>query len=421
MGSNPIAASIYFRLSARASRHSAAHRTPLDAVGGLAHVEHRVRRVLPILESLSAHNQDIHGNRRHGQGIRRKTMLHFGLHRCIRPSTVAAAWTWGQKSRMSPFLAANLYAPFYVVWEGILGEIFQLHNFRPPRRIATFDLSTMDSGLFDNLRITLSPSSVIEFCRANEIKKFDVDEKVLKIEGEYVGKLREGLGTFKILDLPRPIDLAECYVPLYVQESQLRAPQTEQTEKAVAQGLFARDIEAIMTPTREAVTMEEVLDRFSQVVVIGVPGGGKTTLLKHLCLLHCHPDSIRLPVFVPIRELAATGETLNSAILRQIRRYSGCEYPDAIWEKALGEGRVLICIDGLDELDIQKPEKARHTLRQISAEIRDLTARHAANLIVVSVRRESWPTCRAEVSPTFHEFEVLPFTRSNVRELVLKN
>jgi len=46
----------------------------------------------------------------------------------------------------------------------------------------------------------------------------------------------------------------------------------------------------------------------------------------------------------------------------------------------------------LMKMDIQDPAHARRTLRKLAAELADLGGRNHKNVVVISARRESWPT-----------------------------
>src|SRR5262249_14874444 len=110
---------------------------------------------------------------------------------------------------------------------------------------------------------------------------------------------------------------------------------------------------------RRTLHISELIDRISQIAIVGDPGAGKSTLLKRLCLDNVYADSRLLPVLISVREISFTGDTLMDAALRQISRYGNTDNPGYLFDAALSQGRVLFCIDGIDELDIDDPRSAR--------------------------------------------------------------
>lgn len=318
------------------------------------------------------------------------------------------------------FYSANLFVPFYVAWEGGEFEVYQLQNFRAPNKIGRYILSEMTSAEFSDIKDILTLKAIASFCKNNEIKRFDFDENKRKIEANYIKDLYSDLRHYKVLDLSRTLDLIQGYVPLYVQNLSDYEIQDEKVEHEFNDEIHPRIIEEKIRDRHQSLIPLEILDRSSTIAIIGDPGAGKTTLLKYLCIQHCNSDSSRLPIFIAIRELVATEQTILEAINSQIKRYGSTSNPESISEMALNEGRILLCVDGLDELDIQNAEQARKTLRKLASKLSDIMGKHPQNVIVISARRESWPTCRPEIPASFQEFEILPFSTSSIRAFIAK-
>lgn len=318
------------------------------------------------------------------------------------------------------FYSANLFVPFYITWEGLEFELYQLHSFQAPNKIGRYILSEITSAEFSDLKDILTLKAITSFCEKNEIKRFDFDDKKREIEANYIKNLYSDLRHYKVLDLSRTLDLIQGYVPLYVQNLSHCEIQEEKMEHELNEGIHPRIIEEKIRERHQSFIPVEILDRLSTIAIIGDPGAGKTTLLKYLCIQHCNSDSSRLPIFIAIRELVATEQTILEAINSQIKRYGSTSNPETISEMALNEGRVLLCVDGLDELDIQNAEQARKTLRKLAFELSCIMGKHPQNVIVISARRESWPTCRPEIPASFQEFEILPFSTSSIRAFIAK-
>lgn len=325
-----------------------------------------------------------------------------------------------QPEEQARFYSANLFVPFYVTWEDFKFEIFQLHNFQAPSNLGRYSLHNLTSANIHDLKTILSPEAISSFCETNEIKIFDLDKNRRETEALYVDNLQKDLRYFKILDEAKRLDILQVYVTPYIRELVSRTIPIEDVECEIQEGIHPGALEGRLREMRQSFPIDQALGSSSTIAVIGDPGAGKTTLLKHLCIQHCFSDSSRLPIFIAVRELVAMEETLLEAICRNISRHGFTDNPESIYEKALAEGRLLLCVDGLDEMDIQDPAHARKTLRKLAVELSDIIGRNSQNIVVISARRESWPTCRPEIPSNFQEYEIIPFTPSSIRAFVSK-
>lgn len=318
------------------------------------------------------------------------------------------------------FYSANLFIPFYITWEEFNFEIYQLHNFQAPTKLGKWSLKDLTLKQFNQLKLILSKDSIISFCEKNEIRRFNINDEIKQIESLYLNSLQRDLCSYKLLDLSRNLNLLENYVPLEIQELFDNYQSFNDIEQDIKAGGHPIKLEEQFKESKQSFLIDQVLDQVSTIAIIGDPGSGKTTVLKNLCLQNCYSNSNKFPLFVAIRELIATDQTLIQMINRLIKRYGLIDHSGAIFDKVISEGRLLLCIDGLDELDIKDPASARKALRKLIVELNDIMAINSKNTFIISARRESWPTCRPEIAPYFQEYEILPLSRLSIRNFVSK-
>ena len=150
------------------------------------------------------------------------------------------------------------------------------------------------------------------------------------------------------------------------------------------------------TPARPSVPGErlgvgEALRRCPKwVVILGGPGTGKTTLLSYLALKFARGeakealglDEERLPVLVPLRELARKDRTLTAADLPALCMSLDLakQCPEGFFEKRLKDGKCLVLLDGMDE--VTTPEARQWVAEQIE----DFVSCYPGNRFVVTSR-----------------------------------
>lgn len=154
-----------------------------------------------------------------------------------------------------------------------------------------------------------------------------------------------------------------------------------------------------------------------RLVMLGDPGGGKTTLSKYLAHRIVSDDDAEMTVaIVPLRELEAARENAFSLSIvefitlhskKQLHTSSGAE----VWEKLLRRGAVVVIFDGLDEL-LQVHRRA-----EMSQVIESFVDAYPTCPVVVTCRHEGY--AQAALDPRkFERCTLLPFEDEQIIEYV---
>lgn len=157
----------------------------------------------------------------------------------------------------------------------------------------------------------------------------------------------------------------------------------------------------------------DVLDQSSKAVaILGNPGSGKTTALRHAALSLATGQTLRgrraIPFFLPIRDLAARNLTIASAIQEHLR-WLEFPTPATVADRLMSAGDLTLLIDGVDEVD-------RIRQNEFLTEAIDLIARYPKVVLCVSGR----PYSLDYALPLFDKWETLPLAMTDRLAFVAK-
>ncbi|MEU6348968.1 NACHT domain-containing protein [Streptomyces sp. NPDC047072] len=249
----------------------------------------------------------------------------------------------------------------------------------------------------------------------------------------YCGRLVQELSTLRILDMSRPLRLERLYVQVGVQEQQpLRFLSADELERQLHRADSERRswrTEAERAEARAAAetqgavhtyTPVDALQRYRRIVVVGDPGAGKTTMLRHLALrMATQSERESLPVLPAYVELFRFVESGHESLLDHLAEYWADQYGfedarDYIVEK-LADGSAALLLDGLDEvLGGESAREAESAYHRVTAELARLATRFPRAPIATTCRRQGW---RGGL-PQFQVLEALDFEWPQIETFV---
>lgn len=103
---------------------------------------------------------------------------------------------------------------------------------------------------------------------------------------------------------------------------------------------------------------EEAVAKYSKLFILGKPGAGKTTFLKHTALRAINREIKKVPIFVTLKELSDSGKEITDFMAHQLTIHRLPE-PKAFLQRILENGDALVLFDGLDEVNLADDQRSR--------------------------------------------------------------
>jgi hypothetical protein len=237
----------------------------------------------------------------------------------------------------------------------------------------------------------------------------------------YRQKLISGLCNLQIFKMSSPLNLEDVYVKLQVRQEEKLPHAKEEERVSLAVGEPTELLRLFQGHLAEqaatATSPEEALSRFKKITVLGEPGAGKTTILRHLAVKMANgalPNLPNLPVYVELRSFVESGmeDLLDFVVSNLAKPYN---FPDRSYlEKKLNDGEAALLLDGLDEvLGCKSPEEAKKVNSRLAKIVTGLAIEFSNAPIAVTCRRAGWQGLQG-----FHTLGVLDFNESQIQEFV---
>ncbi len=251
------------------------------------------------------------------------------------------------------------------------------------------------------------PSEFPTLGEADETAPSAIDSLVAEVRSQHQGTTQSQCGILQLLDISHPVSIDDIYVDVNILEE---IASQQWFEIADLQKLKRTDFDRIGMGAVEQkqVAGMQAVETYSKLRVLGKPGVGKTTFLQYLAI-QCNQGKFaanRVPIFLTLRDFAEEcKENGNFSLLHYIRQElfaSGVANP-SVTETLLQEGRVLLLLDGVDEV-------LNNDITAVLREIRKFSGKYHKNQFVVTCRTAG----RNLQLQGFTDVEIAPFTQTQI-------
>jgi hypothetical protein len=222
---------------------------------------------------------------------------------------------------------------------------------------------------------------------------------------KYKQHLHQHYGFLHILGHNRPVPLEGVFTDVYLYDRPLALRRLaveeleEQFRQRQSEQKGAKRVDGLSLVRTE-----------SHLFILGQPGAGKTTFLKHVALEAAKGDLPSVPIFISLKALADSQKPILDFMAQEMQ-ICGFPEPTPFLRVMLQSGQMLILLDGLDEVT-----PAQETSLSLVQNIENLIRQYAANRFLI--------TCRTAVTdyqfPGFTTVEMSNFSPEQVDAFIHK-
>ncbi len=251
-----------------------------------------------------------------------------------------------------------------------------------------------------------------EFPEPAEPPEVNIDVLVKKMRSLRHAKIQTQCGTLKLLDTNRPVDLEDIYIDVNI----LREIASQQwLDISNLQNSNAEEFDrfGLGEISQTQISGMKAVETYSKLRILGKPGCGKTVFLQHLAI-QCSQGNFAadlIPIFITLRDFADYSKETGKFSLSD---YIHSEFlADGVVESSiktlLCQGKILLLLDGVDEVLHQDSQEVLKAIRRFSA-------KYSQNFLVVTCRTAA----RTFSLKGFVDVEIAPFTQSQIEAFAQK-
>ncbi|MEG4204862.1 NACHT domain-containing protein [Microcoleus sp. Pol7_A1] len=247
-------------------------------------------------------------------------------------------------------------------------------------------------------------------------KDSNLDALVQQVRSRLHDDIQGLHGTMPLWVVDCPVPLGDLFVDVYILEklSSSRMSELDDLWQDFSKNPSYRSFDRIgLGREQERKSGLEVVAKNTNLMVVGKPGSGKTTYLQRV-VTECNAGKLqahRIPVLIRLRDFVKEGRFVKDGgeVAYPLKPYLEKYWQLSDAESLLKQGRVLVLLDGLDEVTGEDG-------KNITDEIKKFARDYPQVQIIVTCRTQSFTGEMDWKSLSFQFVEVADFNQSQVEE-----
>jgi predicted NACHT family NTPase len=233
-----------------------------------------------------------------------------------------------------------------------------------------------------------------------------------KYRNAHFDSLLQSVGNLKILGMGSPVKLTDIYYPAYISTTIHRRLYAKDWH-SIRGGEDSHD-EDINSKNNDLIRADDYVEAHNNIVVLGGPGTGKTTLLKYLAYAYSDKNTFvesklktsKFPIFIKLPHLAKSRLSIESFAARELQKKTD-KFAVAFLKKVFKSGLAVTLLDSLDEVST---EFRADTMQKV----RDFSENYPKCSVIMSCRTADYE----EILESFYEVELARLTSDAVTKIV---
>lgn len=208
-----------------------------------------------------------------------------------------------------------------------------------------------------------------------------IEQAIFDASKKYIHKYIYRHGSLKVLGMHEPINLDDIYTSVILLDhlGRKKLSNIEELEKTFRKN----PRQPYSYPSNQKHVGIKVVGKTQFLMVLGAPGSGKTTFLRKMGLEALKSTQGKfefscIPVFLELKRLTEQSVDIKQLITNELT-VCGFPNPDRCTQNSLEQGKLLILLDGLDEVPTGKQN-------HVITAIQDFVDQYDKNRYVASCR-----------------------------------